>query len=1062
MFAPAVLTVRVRAALFARRCGVAAAAFWLVSLAALAPSWAYDPVDIFITEADSIVRNHDAQDLARYVSENNLLVGAAVHILIDAAIAVGDEGAKEDEEETLAFAERIARIHLDRGGSRAPLELVGVYRGWTEAERERRRRAKSLSEQATEARSARDFELAIGLLEQAREIYRAIGDSYAEAVVWGSLGVVYWYAGDYEGVLEQYAHALDARRAIDDRILEGRTLNGFGTVNYILERFDTAADYFRAAIELRRATGDLGGLGTSLTYQGNNYSAMGKYIDARDSYEQALEIVEQVGTPRQRFELLNALASLYSDMGRIRRSNEYYREALAIAVAEQDVEHEIISRMNIALNLTAAMDFRAALDCLDRVEELLADYSDPRQTIEFYRNRGLLYLEMGELDKAREDLVEFLGQAREHEAPSYEMDALIKIGYLYFELGAFDHALVSADSARALAERNMNGAMYRESHVLAAQVDRAAGRAEAALAHWKEALAQDEYDQAETRVLEDELGIANVTALTGASEEARELYRGLLPRVEAAGTTDLLPTIYLGIAHTFEASSPDSARHYNETALGIYERTRADIGGSEFGSQYLGGSKRYYYEEVARYYARVARTSGDARWSAEAFRTIERAKARGLLDLLASSLENEHSEAEEAVLDSIYRLDTAVPGYEERLHGLEKRYREIRDRRLDASAGALASETVVADIEAVRAILPKKTAMFVYALGDSASLLWAIDRDGHELHELPNRAAVQRDVGMLKDALVRPGSADDALRLTARRLYRTLVEPGAGRIAEIDNLVIVPDGRLFEIPFGALIETDPADGAGWGDVAFCAKRYAISYVPSVSVYYALHESRKKTKHEIEILAAGDPAYDICFESAGGALARLPYSGREVSALASKTKKKKATVLIGEAASEAAVKAELYTRHPRLLHLAAHGLIDPANPAASSIALCPGGGEDGYFHTLEILSVPLHTRLVVLSACESARGRIGRGEGVVGLPRAFIAAGATGVVSSLWAVSDESTSVLMQAFYHWMLEKKKPASRALREARMDLLADPKFAHPFHWSPFIVIGSERSPW
>jgi CHAT domain-containing protein len=146
----------------------------------------------------------------------------------------------------------------------------------------------------------------------------------------------------------------------------------------------------------------------------------------------------------------------------------------------------------------------------------------------------------------------------------------------------------------------------------------------------------------------------------------------------------------------------------------------------------------------------------------------------------------------------------------------------------------------------------------------------------------------------------------------------------------------------------------------------------------------------------------------------------------------------------------------------VVHLATHGLVDAREPIRSSVALTPGDNEDGYFHTLEILAIPMHSQLVVMSACESARGEISRGEGVVGLSRAFLASGAGSVVASLWAVSDESTAELMKTFYERMLGKKRPASRALNEARLALIDTEKYSHPFYWSPFVVTGTERSPW
>jgi CHAT domain-containing protein len=145
-------------------------------------------------------------------------------------------------------------------------------------------------------------------------------------------------------------------------------------------------------------------------------------------------------------------------------------------------------------------------------------------------------------------------------------------------------------------------------------------------------------------------------------------------------------------------------------------------------------------------------------------------------------------------------------------------------------------------------------------------------------------------------------------------------------------------------------------------------------------------------------------------------------------------------------------------------LATHGLVDPIEPISSSVVLCPdsSAGEDGYLHTLEILSLPMDVGLVVASACESARGRVSRGEGVVGLSRAFIAAGAGGVVASLWAVSDESTAEFMSDFYEKMLGKNKTACESLKYARLEMIKNPRYAHPFYWSAFIVIGTDKSLW
>jgi CHAT domain-containing protein len=384
------------------------------------------------------------------------------------------------------------------------------------------------------------------------------------------------------------------------------------------------------------------------------------------------------------------------------------------------------------------------------------------------------------------------------------------------------------------------------------------------------------------------------------------------------------------------------------------------------------------------------------------------------------------------------------------------------------------SKPSVVALDDIRGLIPKDAALLAYALGDTCSFLWAIDRKGHDLIELPSRAALTPDVSRLRDALTKPGAGDAALKSAARALYKSLVEPASARLAKKKTLIIVPDGFLFEIPYEVLLAKDAGDGAGWGDLSFLTRSFTTLYAPSASVYATLAGAKRPPRYELDLLALGDPDYtglaggrETGSAGAGGAgvsLSALPFSRDEVEKIASSTKPERAVVLVGLEASEAALKKDLGAGTARIVHLAAHGLVDPAEPARSCIALSPDSAshEDGFFYTLEVLSVPIEARLVVLSACESAKGTLSRGEGVVGLSRSFIGAGAGGVVASLWKVSDESTSALMKEFYDRMIGKKTPAAVALCDARKALIENKKYAHPFHWSPFVMIGTDRAPW
>jgi CHAT domain-containing protein/Tfp pilus assembly protein PilF len=1049
---------------FGSRSGILLPVTILVTVFSFSSVTAQDPTMDFIIAADSIYKAGGEEALTGYVESNVILVGAAVHQLIDIAIKVGDQGSAADEKENMEFAELVARIYRDGGGDPAPLELVTVYMGWTSDRRKARAQAKSFEEQATEARKAREFDKAAGLFARALKIYLQIGDSYSEAIVYGSYGVLYWYAGDFDSVLKYYRQALSARRSIDNAILEGRTLNGIGTANFVTSRYDSAEVYYHKAIELRRGTGDLGGLGTSLTYLGNTYSRIGRLSAARDSYEEAAVLVGSLGNETQQLDLLNSVANLYSDMGRLGRAKESYREALEIAVSTGNVRYEIAFRMNLAINAISERRYAEAMKELDTVSGLLESSPDPVYSVELLQNRGNVYLKTGEFDHARDDFLAFLASAKALEDPVLEMTAMLNIGYLYFELGAFDRGLAFADSALSKAGQLESSAVLNEAHSLAAQIEGARGNYPEALGHWKAALEINREAGAEQWMLHDEIGIATVTAQAGETEKARGLFIGLLPRIRETGLTRYESNMWMGIAHTFEGTDPDSAKYYYERALSLIEETGMETGSAELGAGLLSGSSRFYYEEVARYFAGMAAKTGDEKWSSEAFGTIERAKARGLLELLEGSLAGEHSAREDAVLDSIYGLDPAAADYAAALERLERDYRKIREERLAATTGSLSAAGDIIDLESASKMLPKNTVMFAYALGDSASQLWVIDRKGHDLYELPARSEFSRDTGMLAEALTRPGAGDARLKSQARKLYKTLIAPGGKRLEKAKYLVIVPDGCLFEIPFEVLLEEDIDEGADWSGMPFLARSRSILYAPSASVFAGLREKKRMKKYDIDIVAAGDPDYSYLGEGSERSLRPLPNTRAEVEGIGSLFKDDKRIILIGAEASEAAIKKNITDNPSRMIHIAAHGLVDPVTPAASSIALSasPGDGEDGFLHTLEILALPVESRLVVLSACETATGRVSRGEGVVGLSRAFLGAGASAVVSSLWAVPDESTAELMRSFYGYMAGKKKPAFEAINEARKTLLDSGEYSHPFHWASFIVIGSEKAPW
>jgi hypothetical protein len=271
-------------------------------------------------------------------------------------------------------------------------------------------------------------------------------------------------------------------------------------------------------------------------------------------------------------------------------------------------------------------------------------------------------------------------------------------------------------------------------------------------------------------------------------------------------------------------------------------------------------------------------------------------------------------------------------------------------------------------------------------------------------------------------------------------LRRLVVEP-LGLAPESRRLLISPEGPLSYVPFAALVPDR-----------------TVAYECSGTTLGLLLEGRGPSGKGI--LALGDPVYG----AAGGS--RVHGSGRELVPLPGSRAEAALVgdvVLLGKDASEAGLRAarpEAGSRRWHAVHLACHGLIDVERPTLSSLALAPDAENDGLLTALDVLDLDLPTDLAVLSACETGRGKIMRGEGIVGLTRAFMFAGAPRVICSLWNVDDEATLALMARFYElWNPKDDKaglPAAEALRRAQEHVRSQERWKHPYYWAAWVLWG------
>ncbi|MEN3334465.1 MAG: hypothetical protein V7641_3830 [Blastocatellia bacterium] len=360
-----------------------------------------------------------------------------------------------------------------------------------------------------------------------------------------------------------------------------------------------------------------------------------------------------------------------------------------------------------------------------------------------------------------------------------------------------------------------------------------------------------------------------------------------------------------------------------------------------------------------------------------------------------------------------------------------------------------------------------------FSLGQNRSYLWLFTRGEVYFEMLPGRKEIEQAIrsylGVLAatpNHLHLEGDLAKA-RAQAESLFATLFGSLSQQIKPGQRLIVVPDGLLHFLPFEALVHNGH----------YLVEDHEISYNPSASMLglWQDSESRVVNRDKLEILAVGDPALEPESKAPGGKtqakglsdlaqqmraaqglhLAPLPRTRDEIQYIASLFPADQRKVLLGWECTEEALKREPLRRYRRL-HIASHSLIDEKSPLRSALVLTPGGEEDGLLEADEISRLDLDCDLVVVSACQTGRGQLLSGEGIIGLSRAFLYAGARSVVVSLWNVSDISTGQLMKNFYQNLTGGLSNAA-ALRQAKLQMLSSGKQTrHPHYWSSFVMVG------
>jgi CHAT domain-containing protein len=352
--------------------------------------------------------------------------------------------------------------------------------------------------------------------------------------------------------------------------------------------------------------------------------------------------------------------------------------------------------------------------------------------------------------------------------------------------------------------------------------------------------------------------------------------------------------------------------------------------------------------------------------------------------------------------------------------------------------------------QATLAALPSRGAFIEYAVLPERTLAWVLRRGSLVSFELAaGRERLASLTGQLQWALAARDTA--SAEQAAAQLYDLLVKPLTGALTAGEPLTIVPDKELHSIPFALL--RDRRKGR------FLIEDHALTVSPSVAVHLACRERARvlaAAGTDSSALIAGAPAFDQTIFPSLESLPAAETEARQVAALYPRPK-----LLLGQDATKVRFMAEIEGH--AVVHFAGHSLVHPSEPLLSQLALAPSPGDSGSLRALDLYRLrPVHTRLVVLSACESGSRQTRGAEGVTGLASHFLALGIPTVVASLWSVADRPTALLMASF-HRHFRGGEDATDALRSAQLELLrhSDPVLRSPASWGAFAVFGDGAAP-
>lgn len=963
-----------------------------------------------------------------------------------------------DEKRQLAFEKFAAALRLRQQGKEAWPAAVNNFAETLELWR-------SLADSEAEAITLHHLGLlqlkmgngpkAIEYETQALSLFRALNRKADEALVLADLSEAYLTGGNYlKG--SEYSELAIALAAYLSRSELASAYYNNGVAWQGLSKNQKALESFQTALSAFRAAGNQDGELIALSDIGRQYYAVGEAIKSLEYANQGLALSREYKMPIREARFAQDIGRVYVSIGDDDSALEYCQEALKLFRAAKYVGGETAVLILLGDIHRSLEDFAAALADYNQAAQLARENKLSEAAARTASRLGAVYTARGEYATALEHLQQALTFFRATGNRRSEINALLGLGRTYAKMEDRSRAGEMLREALKVSRESADG--FAESHILneLAQVARDGGDLDGA-----------------RRTIEE--------AIRKSDAERNKL---IAPSLSAAfaGTTHELYKTYADVLLRQHALSPKAG--YDALALQVAEQARA----------------RSLLELLAE--SRVdLRQDGDAALLRKQQALKEQLAARDAASHQSFARPTDGGTKEHG------SSATEITELTSQLQIIEAQIRQANPRYV-----LLTQPPVLAVADMQRQLLDSETALLEFSLGQKSSTLWVVTADALSTFTLPGTGKITAATRRLLELLPR-GTQRKYRReteLAAEELSNLILKPAAASLNR-KRLLVVADGPLQFVPFAALPvpESPVPDFAGAARETLLTRHEIIS-LPSASVLAALRaEMQERRPAEKQLAIFSDPVFQpndprvllakgandgggsarpTATQTAGpppaatllatravtraitraGAEAglmkfeRLPFAHQEAEAISGLLPKQGQLRAFDFTASRATALAQPLGEY-RLIHFATHGMINSRHPDLSGVVLSlvdeDGRPQDGFLRLNDLYNLRLNADVVVLSACRTALGKDIRDEGLIGLTRGFMYAGAKRVVASLWDVNDAATAELMKKFYQGMLVEKRSPAAALRSAQLAMAADARWSAPYYWSGFVLQGEWR---